>query len=88
METCIGCGIVTKAEGGHPFVGVGREDLNTGAGPMTAHPVCGACAEDPGHRSLGPLKVSYFPKGDSPVAVAAAKRTDAQSKAGGPINIG
>lgn len=88
-EVCIGCGIVAKPGTSHPFVGVGREDLDANAGSMVAHPVCEACYLNPDHRAMrSSLKVVFFGVADAPVATAAAQATDRQSKAGGGINIG
>lgn len=84
---CIGCGIV--AAGSHPFIGVGREDLDAGTGPMVTHPVCAACHRDPTHRTLRPtLKVTFFASNDAPTALRAARNTDHQSKTGQSIGIG
>lgn len=86
MERCIGCGIAAAA---HPYVGVGRANLETGEGAMVAHPVCALCWADPTHRTLMPApKVAYFTRDHSAVAVSASNALDAKSKRGEDIGLG
>jgi hypothetical protein len=84
MQTCIGCGAQAER---HPFIGVGRQRLETGDGPMVDHPVCNACYLDPAHRS-SPLKLTYFHVDASSQAVAAARVLDAKSRAGADLSLG
>lgn len=86
MERCICCGIAAQQ---HPFVGVGRANLDNNAGDMSAHPVCELCFKNPEHRTLNPNpKVHFFPRASAPIAVNAAKRTDEDSRSGRDIGLG
>lgn len=86
MESCICCGIVAK--GHHPFVGIGRSDLDNNAGEMAKHPVCEQCHNDSAHRTLRPNpKVHFFPAATAPIALGAAKRTDLDSKDGRDLGV-
>ena len=85
MERCVGCGIAAQS---HPIVGVGRADLSAGSGDLVAHPVCDLCWRDPAHRTLGAVKVTYFPRAEAARAVAAAKAMDAASKRGEDLGVG
>lgn len=89
MEACVGCGIVTKDQ--HPMVGIGRLDLDANGvdDEIAAHPVCEACWKDPEHRTLRPLKVSFFYLKDKANALGSAKASDRASKIPGmDIGIG
>lgn len=84
MEACAGCGIQTTGQ--HPYVGIGRADLETNTGEMVAHPVCEPCWRDPAHR-VHPLKMHFALRADADRAVRAARTTDALSKQGADIGV-
>jgi hypothetical protein len=84
VSVCVGC--QSRAER-HPYVGVGRADLDGNTGEMVSHPVCAPCWSDPSHRKR-PLKLAFFPVTAAPIAVAAARVMDAKSKAGEDLALG
>lgn len=81
---CAQCGADPVGGGRHPYVGIGRADLQRGTGAMAAHPICGPCYT----QAPRPIKVAYFHADQAVVALAAAEETDRRSRHGLPIGIG
>lgn len=79
IETCVLCGY---SAGQLPYAGIGRADLRTNTGEMTAHPVCAQCFEHPEHRTVTGVKLHYMPRYLAPQAASAAREMDAKSKRG------
>lgn len=81
--TCVMC---ANPVGKSQVMGIGRENLFTNTGPMTAHPVCGRCFIDPKHRLIK-HKLHFTSLAESRNAVEMARKLDEMSKAGEDLSL-
>lgn len=84
MKTCVLCGVKAVQ---HPWVGVGRQNLETNAGPMTKYDVCFHCHRFPKNRTLKNVKLHFHPAPQGDIAVAGANRLLELSKNGGDLSL-